>query len=168
MASRKRKTQAVESEAPTAASHPAPRRRRVAWPLLALALALACVAVAAAAAGAGRVLFAQDVELTGSTLTREVVPGGTATLTLHLHARHALPTADWIFVHVESEGGGLDDFRVVRDAAPDVPATRWGDQDIVHTVSLPIGASAAPGRYPVFVGLYDRDKGSRLEVLAPR
>jgi arabinofuranosyltransferase len=167
MASRKPGTGEAEAEAPLAASHAAPRRR-VPWPLLALALALACIAVAVAAAGAGRVLFAQDLELTGATVTREVLPGGTATLTLHLHARHALLADDWIFVHLESEGGALDDFRAVRDAPPDVAPTRWGDEDIVHTVSVPIGASAALGRYPVFVGLYDRAKGSRLEVLEPR
>jgi arabinofuranosyltransferase len=156
------------AKGPVAARGAGARRRRVPWPLLALALALACVAVGVAVTGNGRVLLAQDVEMTGATVTREVVPGGTASLTLRLHARHALLADDWVFVHVESEGGSLDDFRLVRDSAPDVPPTRWGDQDIVHVVTLPMATSAAPGRYPVFVGLYDRDKSTRLRVLEPR
>jgi arabinofuranosyltransferase len=182
MSSRKRTRQSPpEAPAPDAAASvspgepeaPAPppavsTRRRVPWGLLALALGLACIAVLVSVSGGGRVLFAQDVELTRATVTREVVPGATAMLTLHFHARHPLDADDWVFVHVESQGGALDDFRVVRDAAPDVAPTRWGDQDIVHTVSLPIAGSAAAGRYAVFVGLYDRDKGTRLAVLEPR
>jgi hypothetical protein len=132
-----------------------------------VALAAACVAVLAVIRGQGRVLFAQDLELTSASITREVVPGGTASFVLHLHAKHALTSDEWFFIHVESEGGSLDDFRTVRDGAPDVPTTRWSDQDITHTVSIPIVASAAVGRYPVFVGLYDRGAGGRLPVLDP-
>ncbi|MGD0529246.1 MAG: hypothetical protein ABSE49_29170 [Polyangiaceae bacterium] len=150
---------------PEPAPAPAPSRRRVPWPLLLLALALAGVAVFALATG--RVLFAQDLELTSASVPREVTRGESATLTLHLHAKHALSSDDWFFVHVESEGGGLDDFRTGRDGPPDVPATRWGDQDVVHTVSIPIPASVAVGRYPVFVGMYDRNGGARLPVIDP-
>src|ERR1700689_4450882 len=120
----------------TAPDVPAPRRRRMPRLLLLLALALACGAAAFVLGRGGRVLFAQDVELLGASITREVVPGETATLTLHLHVKHPLPTAHWFFIHVESEGGALDDFRSVRDGAPEVPSTLWGDQDIVHTVSI--------------------------------
>jgi hypothetical protein len=165
MASGKR---ASPVEGTVAARPGGPQRLRMLWALLALGLALACVAAAVATSGTGRVLFAQDVELTGATVTREVVPGATASLTLRWHARHALLADDWVFVHMESEGGGLDDFRLVRDGAPDVPPTRWGDQEIVHAVNLPVATSASPGRYPIFVGLYDRDKGTRLQVLEPR
>jgi hypothetical protein len=94
-----------------------------------------------------------------------VARGASATLTLHLHAKHALTSDYRFFVHVESEGGSLDDFRTGRDGPPEVPTTHWGDQDIVHTVSIPIAASAAVGRYPIFVGLYDHD--GRLSVLDP-
>jgi hypothetical protein len=153
--------------APSPPEPAAPRRRPVPWVLLVLALAFAGVAVVALMNRGGRVLFAQDLELTSSSITREVVPGGTASLTLNLHARHGLPTDEWFFVHVESEGGGLDDFRVGRDGAPEVPATQWSDQDIVHTASIPIAGSAAVGRYPVFVGLYDRESGARLPIVEP-
>ncbi len=157
----------ADEPAPPPPEPAAPPRRRVPWVLLVLALAFACVAVFAVVGAGGRVLFAEDVELTGSSITREVVPGGQATLTLRLHARHALPSNEWFFIHVESEGGGLDDFRAVRDGAPEVPTTRWGDQDIVHTVTIDIAGSAAVGRYPVFVGLYDRNGGPRLPVVEP-
>ncbi|HEY8038484.1 MAG TPA: hypothetical protein VIF15_01770, partial [Polyangiaceae bacterium] len=113
-------------------------------------------------------VFAQDLELTSSTVTREVVPGDTATLTLRFHARHPLPADDWVFVHVESDSGGLDSYRKVSDAAPDLPATRWADQEIVHTVKIPIDGSAKRGRYEIYVGLYDRDTNERLAVLEPR
>jgi hypothetical protein len=158
---------APQERAP-AAPPPARARRQMPWPLLVLALGLACVAVLVAVTGSGRVLLAQDVELTGAEVTREVTPGGTGSLTLHLHAKHPLQADDWVFVHVESEGGGVDDFRLVRDGAPEVPPTKWGDQDIVHKVTLPIATSAAPGRYPIYVGLYDRSANTRLAVLEPR
>src|SRR5450631_3810165 len=104
-----------------------PAKKR-AWLLLALALGFAALATFMILGRTGHVRFAQDLELTSADVTREVVPGGTATLTLRLHAKHALPTDDMVFVHMESEGGGLDDFRAVRDSMPEVPATRWGDQ----------------------------------------
>jgi hypothetical protein len=143
-------------------------RKRTPWLLLALALAFACVAVVAVTSRGGRVLFAQDLELTSASVTREVVPGESATLTLHFHARHALLSDEWFFIHLESEGGALDDFRAGRDGPPEVPATHWTDQDIVHTVTIPVASSAAVGRYPVFVGLYDRGGGARLQLVEPR
>ena len=146
----------------------APRRRTSAARLVALATGLALVAVFVLWSGAGRVLFAEEVELTSAAATREVVPGGTASLTLHLHAKHALQGDEWFFVHVESEGGGPGAFHTGHDGPPEVPASQWGDRDIDHVVSIPFDRSAAIGSYPVFVGLYDRDKGTRLPLVEPR
>src|SRR5580658_926981 len=145
-----------------------PRRRTSAARLVALATGLALVAVLMLGSGAGRVLFAEEVELTSAAATREVVPGGTASLTLHLHAKHALQGDEWFFVHVESEGGGPGAFHTGHDGPPEVPASQWWDRDIDHVVSIPFASSAAIGRYPVFVGLYDREKGTRLPLLEPR
>ena len=45
--------------------------------------------------------------------------------------------------------------------------TKWGDQDIVHTVTIPVTGSPALGRYPIFVGLYDPPTGARLQIVDP-
>src|SRR5579863_134797 len=105
--------------------------------LLAVALALACIAVAFVACSGNRILFAHDVELTGAEITREVAPGGSATLKLHFQVQHPLDADDRIFVHCESISGGVDAVHVNRDADPSVPSTKWGAQEIVHIVQLP-------------------------------
>jgi hypothetical protein len=117
----------------------------------------------------GRVLFAEDVELTSAEITREVVPGGSATLTLHLHVHHAIQADEWVFVHVNADPdtGGGNPVEGSLDRRPDVLASQWHDQDLVHTVPIPIARSAAPGRYAVRVGLYDHDKSARVRVLEP-
>ena len=161
-------TEPATEPAPAPALTPAPTRRRV--PRALILAALACVAVLffILRAGHGRVTFAQGVELTGAEATREVEPGGNVALTLHFHVSHPLPGNEWIFVHLETEAGALDDFRAVQDQPPTVAPSQWRDQDLVHTVTIPIAKSAAAGRYVVYVGLYDRDGGERLQLLDPR
>jgi arabinofuranosyltransferase len=152
--------------APTSAPAPAPVPRRRPWALLGLALASVAVLLVVLLGAGGRVLFDQDVELTSVDVPREALPGDKATVTVHLHARHALGTSDQIFVHVESEPG--DDFRTSVDQTPTPPSTRWAEQDIVVPVIVPIASSARPGRHRVFVGLYDPLTGDRLHLLEPR
>ena len=130
-----------------------------------LAVALACAVAALLTRPAGRVVFAEDVELTGASLTREVSAGSKATVRLRFHVKHALATDEWVFIHVEEEreGGG----RRGLDQAPKTPSTRWSDQDVTVEAQTTLSSSDKLGQYNVYVGLYDRQHNQRLTVVDP-
>jgi hypothetical protein len=113
------------------------------------------------------VLFAQDVELIAAKATREVAPGGKASLSLRFHAKHPLSADDWVFIHVEGETGGTEAFRRVLDKPPSVPATKWTDQDIVIDAEVSVAGGDKPTRCNIYVGLYDRQRSERLRVVEP-
>ncbi len=135
------------------------------WPWVVIAVAV--VVLLFQASVGRRVAFAQDVELSGASVTREVVPGGTLVLRLRFHPHHPLDADDWVFVHVEAEAGGSHACRMVQDLLPSPPPTRWGDQEVVHEVKIPVAQSCEPGRFNVFAGIYNRTTGARLKVVEP-
>jgi len=96
-----------------------------------------------------RIAFEQDVELTSVTVAREVAPNGTLPVTLRFHATHPLDADDWVFIHVESEGGGPNQCRLVQDL-------------------IPVPTSCKPGRFEIYAGLYDRQTWARLKVIEPK
>ena len=114
-----------------------------------------------------RIVLEQDVELTSVTTPAEVAPGGTMPLTLRFHARHPLRADDWVFIHVEASTNVGTQCRMVHDLMPNPRPTQWGDQEIVHTVTLAVPKECRPGRFEIFAGLYDRADWSRLKVLEP-
>jgi arabinofuranosyltransferase len=113
-----------------------------------------------------RIRLAQDVELAGATITREVTPGGKLGITLRFAAKHPLDADDWVFVHVESESGDSH-CRLTNDQLPNPPPTAWHEQEIVHSIEIPVSASCAPGSFVVYAGLYNRVTGERLKAIEP-
>lgn len=157
-APKKTETKAAKPRAPKEKS------RRL-WPWV--VLGLAAIVVLVLTRTGDRIAFQQDVELTSVTVAREVAPGGALPLTLRFKAHHALDADDWVFVHVESEGGGPNQCRLVMDGLPSPVPTLWGEQEIVHTVQIPVGANCRPGRFEIYAGLYNRTTWARLKVIEP-
>ena len=127
---------------------------------------LALLALMTALVG-DHVRLAQDVEVAGATVAREVTPGGKLALTLRFTAKHPLDADDWVFVHLESESGDSHACRLTNDQLPNPPPTRWHDQEIVHSIEIPVGASCPPGTFVVYAGLYNRVTGERLKAIDP-
>lgn len=131
-----------------------------AWPLVAV------MPPDATPAGAR---FGDHVTLAGYRVEGEAVPGGTALVTLYWRADRALP-ADAVdlvaYVHMIPENGA--DAPVLHDGVPGEgvrPVDTWRAGEIIvdrHILRLP--ADLAPGRYPVYVGLYHADGGARWPV----
>ncbi|MGO9714039.1 MAG: hypothetical protein ACLQBL_34610 [Polyangiaceae bacterium] len=141
------------------------------WPLWRILLAVLAFSVGALVLATllvgDHVRLAQDVEVAGATVSREVTPGGKIALTLRLKAAHPLDADDWVFVHVESESGDSHACRFTSDRLPSPPPTQWHDQTIEHTVDLPVDSSCQPGSFVVYAGLYNRVTGARLPAVDP-
>ena len=161
----KKETKAPAEDRSRVTKRPRTKGRRI-WPWVLVAL-VALVLLFVARTGS-RILFEQDLELTSVSVAREVVPGGQLPLTFHFHAKHALDADDWIFVHIESESGGPNQCRLVHDLVPTPRPTQWGDQDVVHTIQIPVAANCKPGRLEIYAGLYNRQTWARLKPLDPR
>ena len=141
--------------------------RRLPPPLVFLLVGLACLVGLVVATTGSHIRFAQDVELTGSEVSREVKPGQSASLTLHFTVAHPLDADDKIFVHCESIQGGVDAVRINRDADPPVASTKWGAQSFDHKVQIPFDKNVRLGRYEVYAGLFNPRTGERLPLVDP-
>ncbi|MCL4506005.1 MAG: glycosyltransferase family 39 protein [Chloroflexi bacterium] len=111
-----------------------------------------------------------QIALLGYTLP-EVKPGDYATMTLYWQDKSAQPieTAYKVFIHVADDEN--DQARLTaHDASPVdwlYPTTCWQPNQIVADVHpLVIPTDANPGRYPVFVGLYDPISQTRPPTFA--
>jgi hypothetical protein len=136
-------------------------------PVLFLLVGLACVAGLLFASTGSHIRFAQDVELVGSEVSREIKPGQSASLTLHFAVQHPLDADDKVFVHCEAISGGVDAIRVNRDADPAVPSTKWGAQTLDHKVEIPFDKNVRAGRYDVYAGFFNPRTGDRLPLVDP-
>ncbi len=108
-----------------------------------------------------------ELELIGADLPAEVAAGGTATLTLYWRRVDPLaPDTYTLFVHVFLPDGTAlvaQTDRVLGQAV--YPVNAWGaDEVVVDTVGLSVPAEAAPGAYPLRVGVYRYPSLARLPV----
>ncbi len=91
-------------------------------------------------------------------------PGSTIPLTLYWRADAPLPADYTVFVHV----GDAEPLAAQADAPPlagRAPTSGWRPgQTIADPHTLRIRSDAAPGVYPVRVGLYDPATGARLPI----
>ncbi|MFN8474794.1 MAG: glycosyltransferase family 39 protein [Anaerolineae bacterium] len=111
------------------------------------------------------VVFGSAAQLAGYDLgAANVRPGDTVPLTLYWRAAGPLPADYTVFVHV----GDSEPLVAQADAPPlagHAPSANWRPgQTIADTHALRIRPDAAPGVYPVRVGLYDPATGARLPV----
>ena len=95
----------------------------------------------------------------------KAAPGDTATLTLYWEALGAMETNYTVFTHLLTPEGGL---AAGKDSPPlngDAPTMSWlKGEFLADRYELTIPADAAPGTYPVEVGMYDPATGQRLPV----
>jgi len=115
-----------------------------------------------------RILFAQDVQVVSVTLPHEVVPGGSLPLTFRFKPEHPLDADDWVFVHVENDSGQTNPCRMVQDLLPSTPPTKWGTDEVEHSVTIPVASSCVPGRFEIYAGLYNRQTQARLKLVDPK
>jgi hypothetical protein len=98
-------------------------------------------------------------------------PNGTASVTLYWQRMSAEPidTAYRAFIHIARDEAdqariGSQDGMPVQDL---FPTTCWQKDVVVKDMrEVPIVRDAPPGRYPVFVGLYDLSAGARPPTFA--
>jgi hypothetical protein len=108
------------------------------------------------------------VRLLGYALDRsEYPPGETIGVTLYWLGLREMAQDYSVFVHLVEESAGL---RIAQhDGHPvynSTPTSRWVPGEIVvDEHELTIGAETPPGRYRIFVGMYQRETGGRLPVL---
>ena len=104
--------------------------------------------------------FGEYLELLGYELAAmEVQPGEAVTLVTAWRLRRPLPGAA-LFAHVIGPDG-----LVAQADSLGAPGESWVAGDVLlqlHTLSLP--ADAAPGDYPLAVGVYTRPDGARLTL----
>ncbi len=143
------------------------RRLPLPTPVLLFLLGLLCLGGLVLGSTGSHVRFAQDVELLGSEVSREVKAGQSASLTLHFSVAHALDANDKIFVHCESISGGVDAVRINRDADPPTPSTKWTAQTFDHKVEIPFDKNVRTGRYDIYAGLFNPQTGDRLPLVDP-
>ena len=112
------------------------------------------------AAGQSPAAFGENIELLGYELsTTTAQPGETVTLVTAWRSRHMLPGAA-LFAHVIGP-----DAIIAQADSLGAPGESWTAGDVLlqlHTLTLP--ADAAPGDYPLAVGVYTRPDGARLRL----
>ena len=112
------------------------------------------------AAGQSPAAFGENIELLGYELsTTTAQPGETVTLVTAWRLRHMLPGAA-LFAHVIGP-----DAIIAQADSLGAPGESWTAGDVLlqlHTLTLP--ADAAPGDYPLAVGVYTRPDGARLRL----
>ncbi len=95
----------------------------------------------------------------------EATPGGTITLTLYWEALGTMEANYPVFTHLLTPDGRL---AAGHDSPPlngDAPTTSWlAGEFLTDRYQLPVPPDAAPGEYPVEVGMYDPTTGQRLPV----
>jgi len=104
--------------------------------------------------------FGESIDLLGYELsTATARPGETVTLVTAWRLRHPLPGAA-LFAHVIGPAGF-----VAQADSLGAPGESWVMGDVLlqlHSLALPAGA--APGDYPLAVGVYTRPDGARLQL----
>ena len=120
----------------------------------------AALARMTAVVGQSPATFGENVELLGYELsTTTAQPGETVTLVTAWRVRQPLPGAA-LFAHVIGP-----DALIAQADSLGAPGESWMAGDVVlqlHTLTLPV--AAAPGDYPLAVGVYTRPDGARLRL----
>lgn len=112
-----------------------------------------------------RATFGPAIALDYTPITVTVRPGDVLGIPLTWRALTSPGRRYAVFVHVrDAQGYPL----IQNDGDPadgDYPTDLWQPGDVIADPrALLVKADMLPGRYPVFVGLYDRDTGMRLPV----
>jgi len=104
--------------------------------------------------------------LVGVDAPAMLTPGASFTTTLYWRAQGSAPVEDYsVFVHVVGPGGATWTQSDGRPAQGSAPTSSWVAGQVivdVHAMSLP--AEATPGRYTIYVGLYDAESGGRVPL----
>lgn len=95
------------------------------------------------------------------------VENGIIELALTWQAAEPTETSYLVFVHVIPEAGGEPVTQADRFPVDNLrPTTGWRAGEVLHDVyQLPLPADLQPGRYTIYVGLYNPDDGQRLPVV---
>ncbi len=104
--------------------------------------------------------------LVGIDAPATLTPGASFTTTLYWHAQGSAPGDDYsVFVHVVGPEGAAWTQSDGWPAQGSAPTSSWVAGQViedVHTMTLP--AEAPPGRYTIYVGLYDAESGGRAPL----
>jgi 4-amino-4-deoxy-L-arabinose transferase-like glycosyltransferase len=108
--------------------------------------------------------FGDEITLDGYQLARD---NGELAVTLRLAALRP-PERDYtVFVHVEDASGKLVAQNDAQPRAGQYPTTIWdAGETVVSAWPVTLPPSLAPGRYRVWMGMYDGQSGERLPVQA--
>ena len=112
--------------------------------------------------------FSELIRLVGATDIQTVRPGQDLRFDLYWRADRPTGSAYTTFIHVVDSTGHI----VAQGDAPPTlgvyPTTSWRTGEIIRDPrAVRIPGDLRPGRYEVFVGLYDTETGSRLPVNPP-
>ncbi|MEZ4767834.1 MAG: hypothetical protein R2844_05340 [Caldilineales bacterium] len=112
------------------------------------------------------VTLGDDLRLLGYDLAHATLaPGDVLQATLYWQTDSPQTHSYKVFVHLVDDSGTL---WAQHDAAPrdwTYPTTRWQPGEIVaDRIWLPLPADISPGRYHLFVGMYDQETGQRLPI----
>ncbi|MBI3359836.1 MAG: hypothetical protein HY023_01865 [Chloroflexi bacterium] len=106
--------------------------------------------------------LASQIDLMGFDAPQtEAHPGGTVPLTLYWKAAET-PTIDYrVFAHLRAADASLRG-QSDKVSPADVPTSHWPlDQYLVDRHNVSIGPDVVPGRYQLFVGLWEEASGQR-------
>lgn len=104
--------------------------------------------------------------LVGIDAPATLTPGAAFTTTLYWRAQGSAPVDDYsVFVHVVGPAGATWTQSDAWPAQGSAPTSSWVVRQViedVHAMTLP--ADAPPGRYTIYVGLYDAESGGRVPL----
>ena len=105
--------------------------------------------------------------LVGIDAPPTLTPGASFTTTLYWRARGSAPGKDYsVFVHVVGPEGATWTQSDGWPAQGSAPTSSWAaDQVIVDVHAMTLPAEAPPGRYTIYVGLYDAESGGRALLI---
>ena len=93
---------------------------------------------------------------------RQALPGSTIRATYTFLADESADRHLMVFVHLVPQGEGL---QFGADFQPSLPTSSWPSGAFVREQHpIPVPPNAAPGRYRIALGLYDRYNGPRIEL----
>jgi hypothetical protein len=113
-----------------------------------------------------QVRFGRELELVGIDGPSEAKPGDAVRLRYHWRRRDPSAADYWVFLHTSGLAGsnGQAD-RVV--GGPDYGASQWAPGERIHqTVTFTVPPDAAPGVYPLRLGVWLPSTGRRLRVVS--
>jgi len=148
-----------------------PPRSKLLRNLAFLLVPLALIWLVVAARSSGSVQFEGGVELVEAVIPGGAAIGGTLPIDLKYRATTALPTDEWIFLHIEAQGEHSDrNCRMVADrSAPSGLTTQFvPGQLVTHHLDVAVPSSCRDSEFRVLTGFWNMKGGDRRKIVDPQ